>query len=519
MTRTSRLLLPLLAALALAGACELEKTCSRDMTLCGGTCVKLETDAASCGACGNVCGAHLQCVAGACACSAPFVVCGGACVDTGSDRANCGACGNACAPGYVCATPPGGTAACALSCAAGQTACGDACVDLQTHRESCGACGRVCGSSERCSAGRCVADLYLACYNTDEVREATAALVAAGSPLAVAPGPIGLAWSGDLLAVASASYLGAETVALLHFDPPAVRPVKILETPVASPDLQAIAEHAGFLYVSHASRGTLLVLTPGGTVLDEVALAPSEIPNPNPQGIAFAGDRAYVALAGRDEVLVLDVSGVPSCAAGTRAAPCTGEVARIDVHPLASPGASALPSRVTVAGGHAFVALWNLDASWNPPAGSTGRLAVLRTDVATLDAAFAGSTGGLLDLGPGCLNPADVAVKDGTLYVTCGAFDYSGGWAVPPVIQGGGIVPVDVSGATARVLPRVAAAADQAPGKLAFCGATGYVADRNSGTVWVFDPTSGSTTLGAGVELCPRSSGGYAYVADIACGR
>ena len=77
---------------------------------------------------------------------------------------------------------------------------------------------------------------------------------------------------------------------------------------------------------------------------------------------------------------------------------------------------------------------------------------------------------------------------------------------------------MDLSGTVAQVLPPVSAAPDQAPGKLAFCGTTGYVGDRNSGRVTVFDPTSGATTLGAGVELCPPS-GGYAYIADIACGR
>ena len=57
-----------------------------------------------------------------------------------------------------------------------------------------------------------------------------------------------------------------------------------------------------------------------------------------------------------------------------------------------------------------------------------------------------------------------------------------------------------------------------APGNLAFCGATGYVADRNSWRVLVFDPSSCSTTLAAGVELCPPSNG-FALVSDLACGR
>jgi hypothetical protein len=516
MTRTLRLLAPLVLALALG--CTKEKLCSSDMTLCGNTCVKLDADRANCGACGRACGANEDCQASACVCPSPFALCNGACVDLASDVANCGACGNACTSGWVCTTPPGGPTGCALNCSAGQTACGDSCVDLLSQRANCGACGRACGSGERCTAGRCVADLYLACFNSDEVREATAALAPAGLPIDVAPGPIGLAWAGDLLAVASGKTGGAETLTLLAFDPPGLRQSKILTTSAAQPDVEYLAEHEGILYVSHNSSGTLLLVTPSGHVVDEVSLAPGgSTTNPNPQGIAFDGAaRAYLALQASGEVLVLDVSRVSSCAAGTQTPPCTSEVARIDLAPLASPSATPMPARIAVDSGHAYVALWNLDAYWNPPLGSTGRVAAIRTDTATLDADFAGTANGLIDLGPGCLNAADVAVHGGKLYVTCGAFDYSN---YPTVtIHGAGIVPVDLSGTVAQVLPPVSAAPDQAPGKLAFCGTTGYVGDRNSGRVTVFDPTSGATTLDAGVELCPPSNG-YAYIADIACGR
>lgn len=517
MTRWTRYLVPFLALFALGGACDEQKTCSSDMVLCGETCVKLDTDAANCGRCGNACGAGEQCSASRCECPSPRTVCGdGACVDLSSDPSSCGTCGNACAGGWVCTPTGDGTSACAVACGDGLTGCGSACVSLATSRDHCGACGRACGTNERCAGGRCIADLYLACFNSDEVREATAALAAAGSPIAVAKGPIGLAWAGDLLGVVSGATGGAETLTMLRFGVPGTRGSAVWTTSVANPDVEYVAEHDGLLYVSHNSLGTLLVVTPAGQVVDEIRLAPAGAQNPNPQGIAFdAAERAYVALQQRGEVLVLDVSQVPGCAAGTRAPPCTTELARVDLNPLASPTATPMPARIAVGAGRAFVALWNLDAYWNVPAGSTGRLAVISSDTLELDAAFAGSTNGLVDLGADCLDPADVAVNGGKLYVTCGAFDYSNFPAV--TITGSGITPVDVSGATAQVLPRVAAAAGQAPGKLAFCGSTGYVGDRNSGTVWVFDPASGSTSLGAGVELCPPS-GGYAYVADIACG-
>ena len=515
MTRPLRFFAPL--ALALALGCTKEKTCTSDLALCSDRCTSLATDPANCGACGHACGAGESCYAGACFC--PFTTtCSDACVDLASDPGNCGVCGYACPGTSVCTTPDGGATTCAASCAAGQTACRRACVDLQSHRQNCGACGRSCGSNERCSAGRCIADLYLACFNTDEVREATGTLAAAGVPIAVARGPVGLAWAGDRLAVASASPGGGETLTLLAFDLPGLRQSKILQTSAAKPDIEYLAEHEGVLYVSHKSSASLLLVTPAGRIVDQIPLAPASALNPNPQGIAFDGaERAYLALQASGEVLVLDVSHVSSCAAGTQAPPCTSEVARLDLAPLASPGAEPMPARIAVDSGRAYVALWNLDAFFSVPPGSTGRVAAIRTDTATLDADFAGTANGLIDLGPGCLNAADVAVQGGKLYVTCGAFDYSN---YPTVtIQGAGIVPVDLSGTVAQVLPSVGAAPDQAPGKLAFCGSTGYVGDRNSGRVTVFDPTSGATTLGAGVELCPKASNGFAFVADIACGR
>ncbi len=517
MTRTNWIVVSLL--LALAAGCNKEKLCSSDLTLCDGHCTALATDTANCGACGAACREGETCSGGTCFCRDGRASCGGACVDLASDPDHCGSCDTACAGALLCTTSDAGTTSCASACAGtGQVACGRACLNVQADAENCGACGRTCGSNERCTAARCVADLYLACFNSDEVREATGSLSAAGIPLAVAPGPIGLAWVGDLLAVASAEGGGAETLATVHFDPPGIRLTTILETSVPKPDIEYLAEHGSLLYVSHASLGTLLIVKPDGTTVDEVRLAPMGDPAPDPYGIAFADEKAYVALNARDEVLVLDVSQVPACASGVITPPCTTEIKRLDVHPLASPTANALPSRIAVTGGRAFVTLGNLDAFWNPPPGSTGRLATIDVATDTFDAAFAGTASGLIDLGASCLDAADVAVSGGKLYVTCGAFHYDYSTNPPTVtVQGSGIVSVDISGTVANVLPIVAGTSDQAPGKLAFCKGTGYVGDRNSGKVFLFDPLAASTTIGAGVELCPPSNG-WAYVADIACG-
>ncbi len=511
MTRTTRILTSLLLA-SLAAACSKEQLCTSDLLLCGGHCTAIATDPANCGACGAACGAGESCYAGQCFC--PWATtCGGACVDLASDPAHCGACDVACAGTLVCTTDGGGTA-CTDACAAGQVACGRACVDLATHPQNCGACGRTCGSNERCASGRCVADLYLACFNSDEVREATGLLHAAGIPLPVAPGPIGLAWVGDVLAVASARPGGAETLGIVRFGLPGIRLADVLETTVPAPDIEYLATHGGLLYLAHSSKSSVLIVRPDGAIVDEVRLVPTGDPNPNVQGIAFAGENAYVALNARGEVVVLDVQHAVDCALGSKTPPCTSELARIDVQPLASPTALAMPSRIAVGGGRAFVTLWNLDPFFSPPVGSSGRLAVIDVATDTLDATVSASGDGLVDLGTGCLNPADAAFDGTTLYVTCGAFDYS---AWPSVtIVGSGIVPVDLSATVATVLPVIPMAADQAPGKLAFCGGTGYVGDRNSGRVFPFDATSG--TIGTGVELCPAAASGFAYVADIACG-
>jgi hypothetical protein len=512
MTRTTRFLGALLLTI-LAAACREEKLCSSDLVLCGDRCTALASDRDNCGACGTACGAGEKCAGGKCVCHSS-TTCGGACADLASDPAHCGACDVACAGDLLCTTNDTGTTSCGATClGTGQVPCGRACVNPATHVDNCGACGRACGSNESCVSGRCVGDLYLACFNSDEVRTATGALEAAGIPLAVAPGPIGLAWVGDLLAVASARPGGAETLAVVRFDLPGTRRNNVLETSAPNPDIQYLATHAGLLYLAHTSVGSVLVVTPGGTIVDEVRLAPVGDSNPNPHAIAFSGDKAYVALNARGQVAVLDVSDAIACALGASAPPCMTELRRIDVQPLASPGAKAMPSRIVVRDGRAFVTLWNLDDFFTPPPGSSGRLAVIDVATDTLDTTVSASADGLVDLGTGCLNPADAVFHGATLFVTCGAFDYS---AFPTVtIHGNGIVPVDLSATLANVLPPIPIVADAAPGELAFCGTSGYVGDRNSGRVFPFDATLG--TVGTGVELCPPS-GGFAFVADLACG-
>jgi hypothetical protein len=498
------------AAASLAGSsCNKELVCASDQAVCGGTCTAVKTDPRNCGGCGASCAAGEQCSAGLCRCANGRADCGGACVDVATDPAHCGACSVACGAAQLCTTNGAGQTACASSCALlGQTSCGRACVDLQTNADACGACGRTCGTNERCVTGRCVAELYVSCFNTGDVREATAALAPAGLPVPAGPGTSDLAWVGDALYASSG--LGAETLWRLQLDPPAVRAAPILVTSAPQPDLEGMAAHGGLLYLSQASTGHLLVATADGGKSYPVPL--SSAGAPSPQGIAFQGDKAYVALNGSDEVVVLDVSGAAACLAGTPGAVCPSIQKRIDLSPLASPTAHARPSRFALDGKRLFVTLWNLDDSYSVPASSTGRLAVLDTDLDALDA-HVSSTGvaGLVDLGPGCLDPADAVVQGRTLYVSCGAFDYSG---AAPTIRGAGVARVDLAASQPALLPLLAAPTSSAPGRLAFCNGAGYVADRNSGLVFHLDSASGTH---GGVELCPPANG-YAFVADLTCG-
>lgn len=509
MPRPLRLLalLAFAAGVAVTG-CKKDLVCPADQLACDGTCVAVQTDPNHCGSCDVACGAGRSCSGGQCYCPDGRGECGGACVDLKSDPGHCGSCPVACGAGQVCTTPTGGAPSCAAACAEDtQTSCSGACVSLATDPWNCGACGRACGTRERCVEARCTADLYLACYNTSDVREATATLEPAGVPLPVHPGAIALAFVDGELFEISAGRGGAETLTRIDRGPPAVQGVDLWHSG-NTPDIEYMTSHRGSLYVSHNSLGTLLVLSPTGEVVEEHAFA--EGTNLNPQGFAFSpdGDLAYVALEAANAVAVLDVSTVGRC--DTPHA-CIREVARVDVSSLASPTAHAMPARVAVSGDRAYVVLWNLDDNWAAPAGSHGRLAVIDRTTSTLDATVGGETPGLLDLGAGCLNPADADVNGTTLYVTCGAFDYS---TSPVSIRGTGIVPVDLSGATPAVGAPLAAPADAAPGTLAFCKGSGYVADRNSGRVFRLDPTAGAVD---GAELCPPKNG-YAYVADIVCG-
>jgi YVTN family beta-propeller protein len=334
--------------------------------------------------------------------------------------------------------------------------------------------------------------VYAACFNGNAVQGVTAAVAAVGAPVATDSGPVSLAWRGSSLWVANSlsSTLGRMRVAPagLSADGP-TPPLAIAGSTFF--DLEFLAEWDGLLYASNAAVGSLVVADPAtATVVAEVDLGGYSYP----QGIAFAGGKAYVALNGSNALAVVDVA--------TRR-----KIATIDLSGLASAGGLALPSRLLVHGGRVYATLWNLDASFAPA--GPGRLAVV--DVAT-DALVPGVNP--VVLGPACQNPGGLALLGETLWVTCGFFPYTATSTAD--ITGAAFVPVDLSGAA----PLVGAAVpldDAAPGAIAFCGGTGFSGDRFSGNVLRFDPV-GRTVTARGLVCAPAGSGS-SFVADVTCGR
>ena len=130
--------------------------CKPGLNLCGNTCNDLTSDAANCGACGNICSAGSACIAGTCQlkCQTGLEICGGLCVDKSSDRANCGACSNPCPSGQICSS-----GSCVVSCLAGEKQCpapgGQICTDTSSDSANCGLCGVACDPGKRCVGGAC----------------------------------------------------------------------------------------------------------------------------------------------------------------------------------------------------------------------------------------------------------------------------------------------------------------------------------------------------------------------------
>jgi len=511
MTSCPRRAVVLFVAFTLAGlaGCDEELVCPSGETACGKRCVSLAFDEANCGGCDVVCGPLEACGGGACACASGIGSCGGSCIDLARDPAHCGACDVACGAGQLCSTA-GGASGCVASCGEGRSTCAGACVELGSDPYHCGACGRRCAQGESCRAGECRAEIYVACYASGDVRPVDAALGGAGAPISASGSPQALDVT-DLAIYTANGFPAGVGVAPLGAAAARV-------TPLAGDDVQDVLVHRGAVLASNSGSGTLVALDATGGFRDEVAIP---VDQPNPHGIAVHGGTAYVALFGRSRGADLPPTGqaiaridVERCLdAGARisgaTSPPTCAIAGTPIDLNAVPGAAPeggfpFPSQALAIGSRVFVTLSALAYAdcgggffdWCRPAGS-GRLAVVDT--------AAGDAVSIVDLGAGCGNPGDLAAAGDTLWVSCGSFTF-------PRLAPGALVPVAIGGAPSVGSP-VSMPPGFVPGKLAFCGGTGYVTDQASGAVLRFDPVG--RTVEDPVTVCPTVF--FAWAADVAC--
>jgi DNA-binding beta-propeller fold protein YncE len=363
----------------------------------------------------------------------------------------------------------------------------------------------ACGSDRKtggpiCVGSECTADLYVACFATDEVKGLTRDLAPSGAAVAVDDGPIALDFAEGGLWVSHS--LGAPTLLRLA---PGAAPART--TLGGGGDLQEVRVKDGLVYTTNSSVSTIAVVDPARrTAIDEVTLAPAAGKAVSPQGFDFSGDLAYVALYGSastpvfgegQEIAVVRFANEAACTQQ----PCGQLVKRISLQDV--PGAYdaqafPFPSRVLRVGTRMFVTISNLKAetstfgTFYTAAAGSGRLAVI--DPAANDALS------IVDLGAACTNPGGLAASGSTLWVSCSS---------------GVVVPVDTSPAaptagTPVSLPIV-------PGQIAACHGAVYVTDQFSGKVARFVPGGAPATV---VDICPTAPGpfGFAWAADVECG-
>jgi hypothetical protein len=345
-----------------------------------------------------------------------------------------------------------------------------------------------------CVNGECTAEVYVACFATDEVKGTSRDLVATAS-FPADDGPIALDFGAGALWASHS--LGAPTLLRIA---PGVAPVR--HALLGGGDLQDVAVKDGLVYTTNSSVSTIAVVDPARGPIDEVRLSPDPGTGVFPQGIEFVGDLAYVALYGS--------ASAPTFEAGQRLAvvrfadeaactspPCGQVVKEIpfrDVPGAYDAGGFPFPTRLARVGSRLFVTLSNLKLGafgfYTDPAGN-GRLAVVDT--------AAGDAVTIVDLGAACTNPGGVAADGATVWVACAS---------------GAVVPVNAAAAPPSVGPAVTVPI--VPGQLTACRGSVYVTDQFSGQVLRFEPGG---AVGAPVEVCPVDGpSGFAWAADVECG-
>jgi DNA-binding beta-propeller fold protein YncE len=345
-----------------------------------------------------------------------------------------------------------------------------------------------------CVGGECTADVYVACFASDEVKGTDVELAVTAS-LPVDDGPIALDFAGGGLWVSHS--LGAPTLVRLA---PGVPPARL--SLAGGGDLQDVLVKDGLVYTTNSSVSTIAVVDPARGAIDEVALAPTPEVAVFPQGIEFMGDLAYVALYGSatapsfsagQEIAVVRFANEAACTAP----PCGQLVKRISLQNVPNAydaGGFPFPTRLARVGSRIFVTLSNLKLGsfgfYTDPAGN-GRLAVIDT--------AAGDAVSIVDLGASCTNPGGIAADGSTVWIACSS---------------GAVVPVNAA-ATQPTLGD-AVAVPIVPGQVAACRGSVYVTDQFSGKVLRFAPGG---AVSAAVDVCPLDAqSGFAFAADVECG-
>ncbi len=133
------------------------QTCPSGQTLCGSTCVNLQTDNNNCGVCGKACTSGQTCSNGRCtiSCSGPTPdLCGTTCTNKQTDVNNCGTCGDVCNATNGTATCSSG--ACGITCSSGYGNCdnngNNGCETALNTTGNCGSCGKVCNTTNGTAA-------------------------------------------------------------------------------------------------------------------------------------------------------------------------------------------------------------------------------------------------------------------------------------------------------------------------------------------------------------------------------
>lgn len=142
--------------------------CDAGLSVCGASCVDLQTTDQACGSCEQACPStgdteppkqmYYGCSNGECGhlkCDAQWADCdhdlGNGCETSTLSVDNCGACGKACDPGQSCELNADNQPECL--CPAGKTRCGRSCVDLRTDLSNCGGCGIACSALATTTTG------------------------------------------------------------------------------------------------------------------------------------------------------------------------------------------------------------------------------------------------------------------------------------------------------------------------------------------------------------------------------